>query len=501
MPDSNRWEARFRRIILWVQWLALEVGVFVAFVRFRDSPLAFVAAAFASSYVLAMTVIPPELLRRPLVREVAALAGSVLTLSAVAASGGIESPYLLLSLTPILFAAALGGLRIGLATAALSAGLLTAMSLPEPVVPWNTVTDWIGLYAIVALVFNQARRVLIEEEARARALEAESADSSARLQRLENANRLLSRLSEMAQGAELNPMTAGAAALESLESILPVRAAVVALAGEQGPVVVVRRGTQDEDLLRTMVPLTVGDREVGLVVLLTDEAPSAEQLGSVETALEPLSLAFSNILLLQDIAGAAVREERVRLARELHDEIGPSLASLGLALDVALLRRPAEPALAGHLQQLRTSVGGLVEEIRATVSDLRHPNGSSLTESLAGVVAALPDGGPEVSLRLVELRPPRPSIVADVASIVAEALRNAHRHSAASHVYVEGEVDFDEGTVRVRDDGRGFERSRVPAGHFGLLGMDERAARIGARLDVGPAGGGGTVVTLSWGSQ
>ena len=60
-------------------------------------------------------------------------------------------------------------------------------------------------------------------------------------------------------------------------------------------------------------------------------------------------MGFSNVLLLQEITRNAIKEERVRLARELHDEIGPSLASLGLALDVAMVQGIEDPALAGNL--------------------------------------------------------------------------------------------------------------------------------------------------------
>ncbi len=186
------------------------------------------------------------------------------------------------------------------------------------------------------------------------------------------------------------------------------------------------------------------------------------------------------------------------MARDLHDEIGPSLASLGLALDLALLQHPADPDLAEHLRGLRTSVGSMVEDVRTTVADLRMPEQPSVTEVLKSLNATLTDGDPEIDIRLTEQRPPRPSIAPDVVAIVTEAVRNAIRHSGSKTITIHGTVDFDEGSVTVHDQGKGFRRDKVPDGHYGLMGMEERAERIGAALNI-TSTRGGTAVTVTWG--
>ena len=65
-------------------------------------------------------------------------------------------------------------------------------------------------------------------------------------------------------------------------------------------------------------------------------------------------------------------------------------------------------------------------------------------------------------------------------------------------VTVHGTIDFDEGSVTVHDEGTGFRRDKIPDGHFGLMGMEERAERIGAALNI-TSSRQGTAVTVTWG--
>ncbi len=505
--DSQRWERRFDGLLMGLAWVTLAIGVFVTFFEARPSPdiRVIAAAAAATAYVLGLQVIPRRWFRdrRRLTAEAVALVGSALCMAAVGLTGGPASDYLLLSLTPVLFGAFFGGFRIGLATAAFSAALLFAQSvgLGEGLADeFPDMIRWGFLYLLVALTFTQARRLLVEEQQRAFAYAAASEEAQLRLARLENANDLLNRLSELADSSELNPIEVGDAALDGLSKVLPIKAGLAALASETGPVVVARRGIEGPNEVKTTIPLRVGNREVGLIIVTTDQDLTEMQRNLAEDAVRPVSLAFANVQLLQDIARRAIKEERHRLARELHDEIGPSLASLGLAVDLAMLQNPTEPAIAGHLQSLRASVGGLVEEIRSTVADLREDEQPSLTESIQTTLQKAGDIDIQVVIELDEQRPPRPSIAADIAAMVTEALRNAIRHSRASTITVKGVSDFDRGTVMVVDDGDGFSPAKVPSGHFGLIGMEERAHKIDASLNISSSASG-TTITVSWGDQ
>jgi signal transduction histidine kinase len=270
------------------------------------------------------------------------------------------------------------------------------------------------------------------------------------------------------------------------------------LTTSNGPLVIAQTGDGRSHPVRTRLPLVVNDREVGVILLATDEILTEQQRESVEAVVQPVALSFANLLLLQEIAGKAVQEERSRLARELHDEIGPTLASLGLSLDMAVMQA-GERDLVTHLDQLRGSVTDLVDDVRATVSDLRTERHGSLTTRInEGIHPLAPP--PSIQVAIDERRPPRPSIIDDVAAVVLEAIRNAHRHSGSGGVRVHGWSDFDRGRVVVEDRGSGFDTSADHTGHFGVIGMNERAARVGGTLTI-VSSRTGTTVALKWGDE
>ncbi len=508
---ANPWRDRsilLARIVLWVALLigaALDV-TFGLLNHPDDMIMTYGAVTAATVYVASVTIIPGRMLQRTLVRELAALLGVGLVMVAVGLSGGLTSPYLLLSVGPSLLAATTAGLRLGISTAFLSilsltvVGVLTggvSLEQPRPINQWIPLALWSGLYLLVAAAFSYARRLLIDQERQTEAYATASEEASRRLQRLDDTNRLLTELASVTDASSLSPISMAATALDTIEASLPVKGAVASLHGEQGPVVVARRAPDASVAVQTAIPLNLGGPTVGEVVLATDEELDEDQRQQAVEFLRPLALGFSNVLLLQEITRNAIKEERTRLARELHDEIGPSLASLGLALDVALVQGVEDPTLAGNLERLRSDVSMLVEEVRATVADLRSTGSESLSQVVLKA-AARGGNGTEVVVDLKENRPPRPAIAGDVAAIVTEAIRNALTHSGADKIRVEGEVDFERGWVQVSDGGRGFDPGSLPEGHYGLMGMKERAARMEAqlKLDSDP---GGTTVRLSWG--
>jgi signal transduction histidine kinase len=234
-------------------------------------------------------------------------------------------------------------------------------------------------------------------------------------------------------------------------------------------------------------------------MLASPQQLSKAELSELGESLRPLALAFSNVLLLQEIAQKAISEERTRIARELHDDLGPSLASLGLGLDLAMVQNPASGPLGDQLNQLRRSVSYLVDDIRRTVADLRSEPEPSLTNALhenaAGQI-----GPPEIVISVDERRPPRPSVAQELTAIASEAMRNACRHASATEIVIGGVVDFDRGWLTIHDNGLGFDPNVIGEGHYGIIGMKERALKIGAKLAI-DANEGGTTVSIEWGPR
>jgi len=499
MEQFTQWEPRLRRVLNVMTWMSLTIGVFVSFFLQETSSEVIAAAALAGTYVIAQQMLPGSALRRGWVQDLLVTIGVLMTMTAAALTGGQDSPYVLLSLMPVLVAGTLGGFRPGLAAAALGVAALTIMSFATSSFEPSVFLEWAALIVLVAVTSAQVRRLVLETRNQEVRLTEVTREATARIDRLRSANRLLARFVQEADAVELNPVTVGDELLEALADLIHLEGGVVALTGAGGPIVVARAGHQTDTSLATTLPLTVGERQVGFVSLFTVGDLIDRELNAAKEMLEPVSLAFANILLLQDIAQRAVREERHRLARDLHDEIGPSLASLGLAVDLALLRHPADPDLSAHLDQLRKSVTSIVEDVRSTVADLRMAPQPSLNEVVSRIAGDAPDG-PTIDNRLQERRPPRPSIAGELTAIVAEALRNAINHANATSIVVHGSSDFDEGRVTVFDDGHGFERASVPDSRFGLIGMEERAERIGAALNISSTNRG-TTVTVAWGPE
>ena len=192
---NNPWEARFHKVLLALLWVALALGVFVTFWKARQDaaalgteaigPDAIGAAMAGGVYVLGSQILPRTFLRTTWIRELTSLVGVTLVMMAVSLSGGLDSPFLLLSLTPVMLAGVFGGFRSGLATAGLAAGVLIVISVGVDGFDLPVFFQWAGLYLLIGFTFGQARRLLVEEGARADAMAAASLEVSLRLDRLE----------------------------------------------------------------------------------------------------------------------------------------------------------------------------------------------------------------------------------------------------------------------------------------------------------------------------
>lgn len=495
---ESTWQARLLNAIAGVNWLALVVGVFVTFfvTGIRGSTVA--AVFLAGFYVVGIQALRSYSLIEARTGEFIVLFGALLMMGAVALTEGTGSGFLLLSATPILLSAVVGETRLTVATAALAMGLLVALELGVPAAEpdFGAVLAWSGVYAAVSAIGVQARRLLREADETARALATASAETRIRLERLEHANRLLTQLADATDSNELNPLTVGEAALTSLRAVIPFQFGTAAFHAEDGPVIVGRIGQENSALVTTHMPIRAHSREVGLVSVSTDRPISPQQEIAASEVLRPAGLAFANIALLQHIGRQAAAEERSRLARELHDEIGPGLASLGLALDLMLLERPGDTTLAARIEALRGSVTTLVEDVREAVTDLRDRRDSGTIEQVRQAVAEL-DGNPSISIDVTTHSEPPDEVRTELVAMLTEAVRNAARHSGGSHVEVTGEVSDHRVSLYVTDDGLGFDAEADVPGHYGLVGMRERAQQLDATLDIA-SGEAGTAIHIRW---
>lgn len=201
--------------------------------------------------------------------------------------------------------------------------------------------------------------------------------------------------------------------------------------------------------------------------------------------------------------------ERARIARELHDTLLQSFQGLILSFQRARNLLPGRPdhamaSLDAALDKAERAIvegrdaihdmrapalahGDLAEGISLLGKELSSENGDSGLPSFRVVVEGSPQG-----IQLV--------VRDEIYRVAREALRNAHAHASARNI--EAEIRYEEKMlrVRIRDDGIGINQEHLGeagrAGHYGLRGMRERAAQMGAQLDVWSEQGAGTEIEL-----
>jgi signal transduction histidine kinase len=220
----------------------------------------------------------------------------------------------------------------------------------------------------------------------------------------------------------------------------------------------------------------------------------------LETLAAYAGVAIANAELYAQSQRLAVVEERNRVARELHDAATQTLFSLVLAARAAALSTRDEDARAAILGFEERTTSAL-QELRGLVHALRPKSleRDGLAATLSDHADALRTSGARVVVDAAEgVRLPLDSEHA-LLRIAQEALHNALRHAPGSSIHVTLRAGTRTVTLRVHDDGPGFDPAALPRTRrgMGLATMRERAEEIGARLDIRARAGAGTTVTVS----
>lgn len=211
-------------------------------------------------------------------------------------------------------------------------------------------------------------------------------------------------------------------------------------------------------------------------------------------------------IIAQQSHHAAVLEERSRIARDLHDTLEQGLTALSLQLKVVELDHKEAPHQVGEgleaarqmLRQSRALAHDAIRELRTDDLARRH---EPLAAGLQRIVSTWKHSGiPGVALVIEGPECPLPGETErHLAAIAAEAITNAVKHGRATAIHVCLCYGTDGVQLRIQDNGTGFDSAGgapAGAGGLGLVGMRERAAAIGGKLDIQGNSGAGTCIVV-----
>jgi signal transduction histidine kinase len=528
----------FRPAIMGVRGATTAVTVVLSSSGIANSEWDVVLAAMVVITYNVVRILKPLEIRDDIPSLLRVLAEVAIHVLAVVATGYWDSPFVFSLLTAIMVAGFARGfglaVRVGVAS-------VFAVALPHLIVnglneeTLRTGLQWTTLLLLVAAVSGYARHINVEAD-RQHSLALD------RLGRLSDANALLFALHRVAQSlpSSLDLDDVLDSTITRVEDLFtydlatvlvfdtsgggwrtartdggrlpaswpadglpsPARAAVASrnmvvepdLARADGP------GLGMESRTGLYAPLVGRERVVGLVAVERNEAGSFtdREVELLEGFVAPAALAVDNAMWFGRLRTVGADEERTRIARDLHDRIGQSLAYLSFELDRIVKADSRGDQVGSALERLREDVRGVVSEVRDTLYDLRTDvsEESDLPTTLAAHAERVQDRS-KVEVRLdfkcearLPLRQER-----EIFRVAQEALANVERHSGAQRCLVRWWCQEHGAFLEVRDDGRGFASDRDGRlDSYGILGMRERAASIGATLDVDSIEGVGTTI-------
>lgn len=266
-------------------------------------------------------------------------------------------------------------------------------------------------------------------------------------------------------------------------------------------------GSKEHALTLAAFPLIGSGQVIGTLTIGKERAKALhpEDLRLLTIFANMVAAIVRQQSLVEERERLLLVQERNRLAREIHDGLAQSLAGTLIHLDrLERLMEGDRPGARRLLGTLRETVREILLEVRRSIYNLRpSPLGAQgLVETLRAEISRLKEKGLTggADLRLEVRGEPRPlsALVEDEAFRIAqEGLTNALKHAGAGEIVVSLHYLEHELRLVLRDDGRGFHLAEaVRSAGFGLIGMNERAERLGATFEVESKPGSGTRIAV-----
>lgn len=256
------------------------------------------------------------------------------------------------------------------------------------------------------------------------------------------------------------------------------------------------------------VQINYGQTPIALLYLLIREKNNLldEQVELLKNTVDDIAIGLNAAKQRQlqhaaELTTAAMNE-RLEIARDLHDTLGQNLGYLHLKLDQMLTnsRDSTYHINISDLERLRELANESYELVRATLVILHHDSDHRISELFnAHLQIMSKHSGIPVSLEEEGLsRSLPPFFLKQLLFAFKESLRNIEKHSGASQTWVNLNWSDTQLTVRIRDNGQGFETNQeINTGHYGLKIIEERIVSLGGSVVINSSPGSGTQVTFS----
>ena len=254
-------------------------------------------------------------------------------------------------------------------------------------------------------------------------------------------------------------------------------------------------------------PLKIAGATIGVLTLYSGTAHyfDGEEVHLLSVLADDFSFALEAAEVASErvVAEEALRSERARLARDLHDSVTQALFAVSLKAELLAEACEGEltPAVAQVACEVQRLSRGALAQMRTLLLELR---GDALEEvpisqlMSCAVEATEARTGTALHLNIAGDAQLPAALHVAVYRITQEALNNVARHANAKYAQVELELSPVRVRLAVTDDGRGFEPRALEPTHLGLRSMRERAAEAEAQLRIDSSPGRGTQIVLEW---
>jgi two-component system, NarL family, sensor kinase len=250
------------------------------------------------------------------------------------------------------------------------------------------------------------------------------------------------------------------------------------------------------------IPLYAGDRPLGVINLATRgwRRLTRQELDLLTTIADQVGVAIERARFSEQSVEVARADERSRMAREIHDTLAQGLTAVALQIEAGLSRlggtNEARRPLSRALDVARSSLEEARRSLRAlTPSSLEK---GSLAEALGALSRGFTaDTGVRVRADIAEVGSLPADVETELFRIASEALANVRKHAKAREASLELGIVKRRVRLKVSDTGVGFRPRSARRQGFGLVGIEERARRVGGRATIRSSPGRGTTVLVT----